>query len=159
MSLFASLYYLINSSIPVTCHIYPESYKNNNMEASAIEMIIGSITKIICFLLPIIIPLKAFWLAKATIKPLKSLNISQQESLRINDSFAGDEEKKFWKSLKFNSKNTESSTDKMTKNTLQNHGKNSEIEEEKSPIDRISILSQTLQNITNEQKIKIYKKL
>ena len=127
------------------------------MEANAVEMIIGSITKIICFLLPIIIPLKAFWLAKATIKPLES-NITNQESLRINDSFAQDEEKNFWKSLKFNSKNTEkSSSDKLIKKTLKNNGRNSEIEEEKSPIDMISILSQTLQKISKEQKSKIYK--
>ena len=121
------------------------------MGANVIEMLLGSIIKIICFLLPIVIPLKAFWLARQSASKIThESKVSIEDPLKINDSFAShEEEKQFWKSLKFKSKATEksSSDEFINKNLINNNDivGHSETEEEKSPISMISILSQNLQ--------------
>jgi len=110
LSLFSYIYYLANSSEPVSCRLYPESYKPSDFEANVIEMLLGTIVKIICFLLPIIMPLKAFWIAFNPPK-LGEAKISQLDNLNINDSFVSHEDDKyFWNSLKFKSKATEKSS-------------------------------------------------
>ena len=98
----------MNTSEPVNCRLYPESYRMRDLGANVVEMVLGTIIKVICFLLPLIIPLKAFWIVY---KAPKVAKVSQLDNLNINDSFVSHEEdKNFWNSLKFKMKAVEKST-------------------------------------------------
>lgn len=126
ISLFSYIYYLANSSEPVNCRLYPESYKQHSLEANVIEMVLGTIIKIICFLLPILMPLKAFWISYKQPKIHNESKISQLDNLNINDdSFVSHEDdKNFWNSLKFKSKATEKSSNDDWMLATSNNGNN-----------------------------------
>lgn len=155
LSLLISIYYLTNNSLPITCRLYPNSYKSNYLQGNIIELILGTIIKTICFLLPIVITLKAFWIARSKSKhPEEKVS---SDILKINDSFSYNQnDRKFWDQLKFQSKATEKTSSDEFINGINLNGSdfmNSVSEEEKSPISKISFLSQNLQKQMNIPKL------
>lgn len=167
--MFNEIYNLVNSSEPVTCRLYPPSYNQHELQANAIEMALGTAIKVICFLLPLVIPLTAFWIPFSQAKPCQS-KVSQLNNLNFNESFGSHEEDgNFWRSLKFKSKATEKSskdeflfpqsaepvkeeglpinTNHAKKSQNNNFSRSSETEEEeeKSPISVIRLLNGNLQ--------------
>lgn len=116
-------------------------------------MLLGTIIKIICFYLPIAIAIKAFWLSR--IKKAKLTINTSTDNLKINESFnSNHEDKNFWNQLKFQSKATEKTSSDEFANGIAGIGViNSESEEEKSPISKISFLSQNLQKKMKQPNI------